>query len=381
MLIQDLTPSTCRIYAGMSILLLLCSLQAKASSAIEISQSNLNFIVEQVAKGLGVPWGMAFLNDDELIFTERRGNIKILNLDNLKITRLRGSADVVAKGQGGMLDVAKAPDYTAGGWLYFTYSKSTAAGVVTTLARAKRDSNQLTDWQDLLVTASATSTGRHFGSRIAFDQNGHVFFGIGDRGKRDNAQNLNNHAGTIMRLGLDGSIPDDNPFLARQNVLPEIWSYGHRNAQGMALDAGAQLWVVEHGAMGGDEVNLIRKGANFGWPVISHGKEYWGPVSVGEGTEKAGMEQPVKVYIPSIAPGSLLLYSGVAFPQWQGNLFSGALKLQHLNRVTISPDNKAIGEERLLRDLNERIRALAQSPKGWIYFSTDSGKIMRIRPR
>jgi glucose/arabinose dehydrogenase len=382
MLIQDLTPSTCRIYAGMSILLLLCSLQAKASSAIEISQSNLNFIVEQVAKGLGVPWGMAFLNDDELIFTERRGNIKILNLDNLKITRLRGSADVVAKGQGGMLDVAKAPDYTAGGWLYFTYSKSTAAGVVTTLARAKRDSNQLTDWQDLLVTASATSTGRHFGSRIAFDQNGHVFFGIGDRGKRDNAQNLNNHAGTIMRLGLDGSIPDDNPFLARQNVLPEIWSYGHRNPQGLLYDAvKGNLWSIEHGPRGGDEINLVEKGRNYGWPVISHGKEYWGPVSVGEGTEKAGMEQPVKVYIPSIAPGSLLLYSGVAFPQWQGNLFSGALKLQHLNRVTISPDNKAIGEERLLRDLNERIRALAQSPKGWIYFSTDSGKIMRIRPR
>jgi glucose/arabinose dehydrogenase len=325
---------------------------------------------------------MAFLNDDELIFTERQGNIKILNLDNLKITRLRGSADVVAEGQGGMLDVAKAPDYTAGGWLYFTYSKGTAAGVVTTLARAKRDNNQLSDWQDLLVTASATSTGRHFGSRIAFDQNGHVFFGIGDRGKRDNAQNLNNHAGTVMRLRLDGSIPDDNPFLARQNVRPEIWSYGHRNPQGLLYDAvKGNLWSIEHGPRGGDEINLVEKGRNYGWPVISYGKEYWGPVSVGEGTEKAGMEQPVKVYIPSIAPGSLLLYSGVAFPQWQGNLFSGALKLQHLNRVTLSLDNKAIGEERLLGDLNERIRALAQSPEGWIYFSTDSGKIMRIRPR
>jgi glucose/arabinose dehydrogenase len=191
MSIQDFNPPPFRVYAVMSILLLLCSLQAKAVSVIAISQSNPNFKVEQVATELGVPWGMAFLNDDELIFTERRGNIKILNLDNLEITRLGGSADVVAEGQGGMLDVAKAPDYTAGGWLYFTYSKSTAAGVVTTLARAKRDSNQLTDWQDLLVTTSATRTGRHFGSRIAFDQNGHVFFGIGDRGKRDNAQNLN----------------------------------------------------------------------------------------------------------------------------------------------------------------------------------------------
>jgi glucose/arabinose dehydrogenase len=382
MLIQNLTPSTCRIYAGMSILLLLCSLQAKAASAIEISQSNPSFKVELVAKELGVPWGMVFLNDDELIFTERRGKVKTLNLDNLKITTLRGSPDVVAEGQGGMLDVAKAPGYTAGDWLYLTYSKDTAPGAVTTLARARRDGNQLTDWQDLLVTVSATSTGRHFGSRIAFDQNGHVFFGIGDRGKRDNAQNLKNHAGTIMRLRLDGSIPDDNPFLARQNVLPEIWSYGHRNPQGLLYDAvKGNLWSIEHGPRGGDEINLVEKGRNYGWPVISHGKEYWGPVSVGEGTEKAGMEQPVKVYIPSIAPGSLLLYSGVAFPQWQGNLFSGALKLQHLNRVTISADNKAIGEERLLGDLNERIRALAQSPEGWIYFSTDSGKIMRIRPR
>jgi len=383
MLSQDLTPSTSTsgVYAVL-ILLLLYSLQAIAVSAIDISQSNPNFKVERVAKGLGVPWGMAFLNDDELIFTERRGNIKILNLDNLEITTLRGSPDVVAEGQGGMLDVAKAPGYTVGGWLYFTYSKDTAAGAVTTLARARPDSNRLTDWQDLLVTASATSTGRHFGSRIAFDQNGHVFFSVGDRGKRDNAQNLNNHAGAIIRLRLDGSIPDDNPFMSKQNGLPEIWSYGHRNPQGLLYDADkGNLWSIEHGPRGGDEINLVGKGRNYGWPVISYGKEYWGPVSVGEGTEKAGMEQPVKVYIPSIAPGSLLLYSGVAFPQWQGNLFSGALKLQHLNRVSISADNKAIGEDRLLGDLHERIRALALSPEGWIYFSTDSGKIMRIRPR
>jgi glucose/arabinose dehydrogenase len=185
-----------------------------------------------------------------------------------------------------------------------------------------------------------------------------------------------------MRLRLDGSIPDDNPFLSRDNALPEIWSYGHRNPQGLLYDNNTgNLWSIEHGPRGGDEINLVVKGANYGWPVISYGKEYWGPVSIGEGTEKPGMEQPVKVYIPSIAPGSLLLYSATAFPQWQGNLFSGALKLRHLNRVSISVDNKAIAEERLLGDLNERIRALAQSPEGWIYFSTDSGKIIRMRPR
>jgi len=365
----------------LQVLLIPFSLQSQAASTQVINQSNPNFKLERVAQGLGVPWGMAFLNDHELIFTEREGNIKILNLDSLEITQLKGAAEVDTEGQGGMLDVAKSPDYAVKGWLYFTYSKSTISGAVTTLARARRTGSRLFDWQDLIVTASATSTYRHFGSRIAFDQQGHVFFGIGDRGERANSQILSNHAGTILRLRLDGSIPDDNPFLFQQNMLPEIWSYGHRNPQGLLYDTiSGNLWSIEHGPRGGDEINLIEKGANYGWPVISYGKEYWGPVSIGEGTEKAGMEQPVKVYIPSIAPGSLMLYSATAFSQWQGSLFSGALKLRHLNRVSISTDNKAIAEERLLGDLNERIRALAQSPEGWIYFSTDSGKIMRMRP-
>lgn len=370
------------VITGLLVLLILCSLQVQAASARIISQSNPNFKLELLAQDLGVPWGMAFLNDRELIFTERQGNIRILDLESLEITTLRGAVEVDAEGQGGMLDVATGPDYTTRGWLYFTYSKSTVSGAVTTLARARRRGNQLSDWQELLVTDSATSSYRHFGSRIAFDQQGHVFFGVGDRAERDSAQDLSSHAGTIMRLRLDGSIPDDNPFLSRDNALPEIWSYGHRNPQGLLYDNNTgNLWSIEHGPRGGDEINLVVKGANYGWPVISYGKEYWGPVSIGEGTEKPGMEQPVKVYIPSIAPGSLLLYSATAFPQWQGNLFSGALKLRHLNRVSISMDNKAIAEERLLGDLNERIRALAQSPEGWIYFSTDSGKIIRMRPR
>ena len=370
------------VITGLQVLLILCSLQVQAASARVLNQSNPNFKLELLAQGLGVPWGMAFLNDRELIFTERQGNIRILDLESLEITTLRGVVEVDAEGQGGMLDVATGPDYTTRDWLYFTYSKSTVSGAVTTLARARRTGNQLSDWQELLVTNSATSGYRHFGSRIAFDQQGHVFFGVGDRGERDSAQDLSSHAGTIMRLRLDGSIPDDNPFLSRDNALPEIWSYGHRNPQGLLYDNNTgNLWSIEHGPRGGDEINLVVKGANYGWPVISYGKEYWGPASIGEGTEKPGMQQPVKVYIPSIAPGSLLLYSATAFPQWQGNLFSGALKLRHLNRVSVSMDNKAIAEERLLGDLNERIRALAQSPEGWIYFSTDSGKIIRMRPR
>jgi len=182
-------------------------------------------------------------------------------------------------------------------------------------------------------------------------------------------------------LKRNGETPKDNPFVQTANVLPEIWSYGHRNPQGIAYDhTTRRLWSIEHGPRGGDEINLILPGRNYGWPIISYGKEYWGPFAVGEGTERKGMEQPIKQYTPSIAPGSLLVYSGKKFPNWQGNLFSGALKLRHLNRVVLNKEGKAISEERLLENLNERIRALVEAPNGWIYFSTDSGKIYQIKP-
>ncbi len=374
-----------RLFALQVILItsLLLHSGSTAATRIEVvKQSNPDFVVENLVSQLGVPWGMTFLNNNELMFTERSGRIKILRLDNLEISSLEGVPEVAATNQGGLLDVAITPNYQTHGWIYFTYTKSTARGDVTTLARSQRNGNRLTNWQDLLISDSATDTGRHFGSRIAFDNKGHVYFGIGDRGVRTNAQNLDNHAGAVMRLRLDGSIPADNPFLKQNGIRAEIWSYGHRNPQGLTYDdLTGNLWSIEHGPRGGDEINLILKGRNYGWPVISYGKEYWGPVSVGEGTEQEGMEQPIKFYIPSIAPGSLLIYSGDAFPEWRGNLFSGALKLRHLNRVMLSSDNIAIGEERLLGDLNERIRALTQGPEGWIYFSTDSGKIMRLRPK
>jgi glucose/arabinose dehydrogenase len=373
------------IVAGLKILLFLLAAlisSAQAANITIIPQKNSAFILEQLTQGLGVPWGMAFLNRDELIFTERSGDIKLLNLNSLKITTVVGAPIVATNGQGGMLDVAIGPNYTQSGWIYFTYSKPTPDGAATTLARAKRTNNQLTDWQDLLVSLSATGKGQHFGSRIAFDQNNHIYFGIGDRGEREQAQNLGNHMGSIVRLNLDGSVPDDNPFSTNKKARDEIWSYGHRNPQGLQFDKGKKvLWSIEHGPRGGDEINLIQKGKNYGWPVVSHGKEYWGPFDIGEGQTKQGIEPSVKVYIPSIAPGSLLLYSGDAFPQWRGNLFAGALKLQHLNRISISSDNQATNEERLLGDLNQRIRALAQSSQGWIYLSTDNGNIFRLKPR
>ncbi|MCP4494238.1 MAG: PQQ-dependent sugar dehydrogenase [Gammaproteobacteria bacterium] len=336
-----------------------------------------DFQTELVTQLRGIPWGMAFVEQEKILITLRSGSVVLLDLAQANTTQLHGLPEIEVDGQGGLLDVAIGPNYITEGWVYFTYVKAAA----TTLARAKIEGNRLTNWEDLLISDSATDTSRHFGSRIAFDDDGHVFFSIGDRGVRPNAQDLTNHAGSILRLTLDGGIPADNPFVGQPDKRDEIWSYGHRNPQGLLFDNKTKLlWSIEHGPRGGDEINLIKKGANYGWPVVSHGKEYWGPISVGEGTEKPGMEPPRKVYIPSIAPGSLLLYSGDAFPAWRGNLFAGALKLQHLNRVTISEDNKVIAEQRLLEGLDERIRAMTQSPEGWIYLSTDSGKIIRLSP-
>ena len=324
---------------------------------------------------------MTFLSSSELLITERGGDISLLRIDRGQAVDIGGAPVVVAEGQGGLLDVAAEPEYVGGGWIYFTYSKPAAGEAATTLARARLDGRQLVDWQELLVTDSTTSSRRHFGSRITFDGKGHVFFGVGDRGERPLAQDLSNHVGSIIRLNLDGSIPADNPFVNDSGARAEIWSYGHRNPQGLWYDRDSGLlWSIEHGPRGGDEINLIRKGRNYGWPEVSHGKEYWGPLAVGDATSKPGMEDPRKVYIPSIAPGSLFLYRGDAFESWNGNLFTGALKLRHINRVTLDPDAATVAEERLLEDLGERIRALVPGPDGLIYFSTDSGGIYRIRP-
>lgn len=363
-----------------------CSNFVFAETLLEGKSEGMQFRVEKVAQGLGVPWGMAFLSSSQIIFTERSGKIKLLTLATVPqtavtITILKGLPVVKAIGQGGMLDVAVPADFKPGNWIYFTYSKSHQGSAVTTLARAKRDGQRLLQWSELLVTHSATNTSRHFGSRITFDDKGHLFFTVGDRGVRSNGQDLSTHAGSVLRLDRDGRVPADNPFVGNKAVLPEIWSYGHRNPQGIFYDReNKRLWMSEHGPRGGDEINLIAAGANYGWPVISYGKEYWGPFHVGEGTHKANMEQPIKYYVPSIAPGSLLRYSGKAFPKWKGNLMAGALKLTHLNRIILDAKGRAVGEERLLQDLNERVRALAESPEGWLYFSTDSGFIFRLRP-
>ncbi|WP_130537453.1 PQQ-dependent sugar dehydrogenase [Thiomicrorhabdus indica] len=334
--------------------------------------------VEQLTNNLGVIWSMEFVSPTEILFTIRSGKLGIYDLSSNLVQWVEGLPEIHAHSQGGLLDVAKSPDYDQTGWLYFTYSKEDFDTSKTTLARAKLVNHQLKEWQEILVTDSASHRNIHYGSRIAFDDQGHLFFSVGDRGLRAPAQNNENHIGSIIRLNLDGSVPDDNPFVGHSRFKPEIWSYGHRNPQGLVFDMQRNvLWAIEHGPRGGDEINRIEKGKNYGWPVVSQGQEYGFDKAVGV-KQKAGMVNPEYVYIPSIAPSDLLVYSGDEFSMWQGSLLTGALVLRHLNRVSLNQQMLPAGEYRALTDLNERIRSLAIDDKGRVYVGTDSGKILRL---
>lgn len=359
-------------------ILLLASLMvlnANASNDI-IADDSLN--IKQVAQFNGTPWGITLLNDQEAIVTIQKGDAYRVNLTNGKKQLITGLPKVDDRGQGGLFDVAKSPEFDKQAWLYFTYAKLSDEGSRTTLARAILINNNLTQWEDLLVTESASRYTRHYGGRISFDDKGYVFFSIGDRGVRKNAQDLTNHAGSIIRLNLNGQVPADNPFVSRANIRNEIWSYGHRNPQGLFYDQSTQtLWSNEHGPRGGDEINLIRPAANYGWPIVSYGKEYSSSASIGEGTTKEGIDNPAKVFIPSIAPSSLLRYQGMLFSNWNGDFLSTALVLRHLNKVKINANGETT-ETRYLTHLKERLRSIAQDSKGALYIGTDSGKLLRI---
>ena len=339
--------------------------------------------VELIAEGLGIPWGMTFINDQELIVTQKEGTISLVNIETKELRDITGVPEIDIIGQGGLMDIALSPDFPSSNRLFFTYAKTLESNneksYATSLAVAKLNNDVLIDWQDLFVSNVQNNENQHFGSRIAFDNSGHVFFTHGDRGDRDNAQDLSNHAGTILRLNLDGSVPEDNPFVGDANAQPEIWSYGHRNPQGLVFDQSSQrLWSNEHGPKGGDEINLIEKGVNYGWPIISYGSEYISGRQVGEGTEKDGYAQPMKFYVPSIAPSSLIVYSGNKFAHLRGSLLSGALVLRHLNIVNIDQSGLEVSEERFLETLLERIRNVVEGPNGDIFVATDSGSIYKL---
>lgn len=361
-------------------LLILCvSLYSQTITKFNIDGMNLK--LQKLFTVDNIIWAMDFISNDELIITLKNGNIATYDLRSKNLRYLKNIPFVVNRGQGGLLDIAVSPTFKKDNTIYFTYVKQHGEEVVTTLTKAIYRYNDLYAWEDLLISKSNSNTSRHFGSRITFDKKGHLYFSIGDRGIRPNGQNLSSHAGSIIRLNLDGSIPVDNPFVNDGDKLDEIYSFGHRNPQGLFYDEKRDiLFSSEHGPRGGDEINIIKKGLNYGWPTISYGKEYWNPLPVGEGTHKEGMEQPIKVYIPSIAPSSLLVYNADRFPKFKGNIFIGALKLTHLNRIILDDNLKVIKEERLFENLHERIRDVIQSPDGLIYISTDSGNIYRIAP-
>jgi glucose/arabinose dehydrogenase len=363
-------------------LALACSLAAAAPAAAETYKSEkATFQVETVAEGLEHPWGMAFLPDGRLLVTERPGRLRIVSLDGTKSPPIEGVPRVFARGQGGLLDVALDPAYAANGLVYLSYAEPGPGGDGTAVARARLDGNRLADLKVIFQQMPKRNAGQHFGSRLVFAPDGKLFITTGDRGKRDEAQNLAVHLGKLIRINSDGSVPDDNPFVGTDDARREIWSYGHRNMQGAALNPETGvLWTIEHGARGGDELNIPQAGKNYGWPVITYGRDYSG-LSIGEGTEKPGMEQPIYYWDPSIAPSGMAFYTGDKFPQWRGNLFVGALGFELLARLELD-GAKVTHEERLLKDLGERIRDVRQGPDGLIYLLTDSddGRLLRLSP-
>ena len=359
------------LFAGLILLCLTATLRAEHS-----------FRVTTIADGLDHPWGMAFLDDSRILVTERSGGLRLIENGVLNVMPVVGLPTIVAKGQGGLLDVVLHPDYRQNGWIYFSYVATGKGGIGTEVGRARLEGMRLEQWQTLFRMEPKSGGGRHFGSRLIFDRDGYLFITLGDRGDRPRAQQLDDHGGTVIRLHADGSVPADNPFVGVKGVRPEIFSYGHRNPQGIAFHpASGELWLHEHGPQGGDELNWVRPGRNYGWPVITYGVNYGIGTRIGEGTHKAGMEQPLHYWIPSIAPSGMAFYTGDRFPGWKGDLFIGSLKFQYLARLKLD-GQKVVREEPLLKGEYGRIRDVRDGPDGYIYLLTDApnGKLLRLEP-
>ncbi|HYG19098.1 MAG TPA: PQQ-dependent sugar dehydrogenase [Ohtaekwangia sp.] len=352
--------------------------QAITGPAIESEKQK--FHVDTLATGLFNPWGIAFLPDGRILITERKGEIRIVKDGKLMEEKIGNVPAVHANGQGGLLDIVLHPGYKDNGWIYLSYSKPMEGGSATTITRAKLEGNNLVDIQELFTAQPVTSSSHHYGSRIVFDGQGHIFFSSGERGTKENSQNLGNHLGKVIRLKEDGTLPEDNPFVNIAGAKPEIWSYGHRNPQGMYYDnATATLWAVEHGPKGGDELNKVEKGKNYGWPVITFGIDYDG-TSISDITEKEGMEQPVWYWVPSIATCGMTQVTSDKYPGWKNNLLVGALALTHVARIELDSNGKFVKQEKILDKIG-RVRAVAESPDGFLYVATESpGMLVKLVP-
>ena len=340
-----------------------------------------DYQVVELVEGLERPWGMAFLPDGGLLVTERPGRLRLIEDWELRDSPVSGGPEVQAGGQGGLLDVELHPDFEANGWVYLTYSKDVDDGITTAMARARWDGEELADLEDVFVADAAASAQQHFGSRVVFDAEGHVYVTVGDRGQPGLAQDLTNHMGTTVRLEADGSVPADNPFAGQEDARDEIYTYGNRNAQGMAIHPETgEVWQNEHGPQGGDELNRMEAGGNYGWPDHNFGDHYDGR-SIPDPDEDSGTVLPVTHWTPAIAPSGLAIYAGEAFPNWRGNAFNGGLVGQELRRVELDGLD-VVEEEVLLEDYGERIRDVVEGPDGYLYFLTDSpdGRLARLEP-
>lgn len=350
-------------------------------SAVHHSQK-LSFTVDTVVSGLDVPWGLEFLPNGDMLISERSGIL--YRFSNQKLTEISGLPPIFAKGQGGLLDLLLHPNYNENGWIYIAFSEpATENGKQvgnTSIIRARLDGNALVDVEKIFTGEPKTDRAYHFGCKLEFDKEGYLYFGIGDRGHREvNPQTLSNHNGKIHRIHDDGSIPADNPFVSTPGAMPTIYSYGHRNPQGTSMHpVTGRIWVSEHGPKGGDELNLIEPGKNYGWPVISYGINYDG-TSFTELTEQEGMEQPVIYWDPSIAPCGMIFVTGDRYPAWKNNLLIGSLRFQYLERVVLSGD-RVMFQEKLIEGIG-RVRNVKMSPDGYIYVAIETpGKIVRLIP-
>jgi aldose sugar dehydrogenase len=344
-----------------------------------IETEEVSFRIDTLATGLENPWGMAFLPDGRILIVERPGKLRIFALGELRETPVPGIPDIWDHGQGGLLDVVLHPNYDENGWIYLAYAAPRGDGGNTSISRGRMTGNSFTDVELLFEGQPATGAGHHFGSRIVFDDNGYMFTTIGDRGVMQNSQTLENHNGKVLRMHDDGSVPSDNPFVDVQGAMPEIWSYGHRNIQGMGLHPETrQLWTHEHGPQGGDEINLIQKGLNYGWPEVTHGINYDGSIITTD-TTMVGMEDPVLHWTPSIAPCGLAFVDSELFKGWDHNMLVGALAGQHIHRVVLDGES-VVHTEKLLEGF-ARFRDIRQGPDGYIYVLTEApGLFFRLIP-
>jgi glucose/arabinose dehydrogenase len=346
-----------------------------------LANVNDNLAVQLYFADTGIPWGMVWLPQGDMLVTMRGGDLKLIKKGQSNAVNISGLPRISTGGQGGLLDIVIDPDFASNGWIYFSYAKADSKGNRSTaIMRAKLSGSSLSEQEDIYISDAYSSKGSHFGSRLVFDNQGYLFFSIGDRGQREiNPQDITRDAGKIYRIHDDGRIPDDNPFVKDNKAKKAIYSYGHRNPQGMAKHPlTGEIWSHEHGPRGGDEINLISKGDNYGWPVISYGINYSGS-SLTDLTKNEGMEQPLWYWDPSIAPSGMAFVTSDKYPQWQGNLLVGSLKFGQVVMVTLK-GNKVVKEE-IVKDNLTRVRNIKQGPDGYIYVAVDGQGIYKLIPQ